>query len=118
MALQLDQVSIAEVAAIVTATVEFKDVTASPYCMKDEGSGRVNSGLSIPFTGGKFSCPMDPQAAGPLSEKFGSGTQIPFSKIVLLVTPAVVGRDKKGAIKPVDVLELWQGKNKIYSRND
>jgi hypothetical protein len=117
MALKLEAISVAEVQPQVTARVEFVNITGAPYYMEPTGDNtRVNSGLSFPFQGGKFSAPIDPEAGRELANRF-TGIQLQFSKVVLQVSPASIGRDKKGVLKPLYVLELHIGKELVYKRD-
>ncbi len=112
--INISNLQIEEIVPQMTAKLEFVNVIASPYCVKDDDSLRINAGLTIPFNGGKFSCPMPPEVAEQLQTAL-KGRQVKFSRIVMLVTPATIGRDKKGALKPIKLLSLYQGKDPIYT---
>lgn len=99
--------------SMVLGSVTFSNLTATVYYMVDQEDGRVNSGVSFLFDGGKFSAPIDPVIGKQLADACDR-ERITFSKVTLEITPAAFGREKRVGLKPVRVLALYCGDKAVY----
>jgi len=91
---------------------EFSDLNGTAYCMND--AGRVSAGVSFVYEGGKFSGQLDPMIAEQITAALEGGT-LNFSRVVLEVSPASFGREKRSGLRMGKVLHLESVQGVIYS---
>lgn len=114
--LNLEAIQFADANAQTRGVVVFEGLTASPYFMKDD-DGKTNAGISFPYEGGKFSCPIDPLAGEQLA-KVADRQKLSFDKIELFVEPASFGREKRAGLRATGVKALYVGKTAVYTADE